>query len=62
MGTLQDRTKGSSVCAVRTSSQSLDRVVECAIEMTGGNFNEDKDFDKVAAFRAKEPWRGKVQF
>lgn len=55
LSTVQDRTHISSVCAVKTSSQSLDRVDEQEMEVMGGNFNEARGFDRVVAFRARDP-------
>lgn len=59
LSTVQDRTHISSACAVKTSSQSLDRVDEQEMEVMGGNFNEARGFDRVVAFRARDP--GQVQ-
>jgi hypothetical protein len=55
LSTVQDRTHISSACAVKTSSQSLDRVDEQEMEVMGGNFNEARGFDRVVAFRARDP-------
>jgi len=57
LSTVQDRTHISSACAVKTSSQSIDRVDEEDMEVMGGNFNDASDFDKTVAFRARDPAR-----
>ena len=41
--------------AVSTSSQSLDRIVEWAIDVIGGNFNDARDLESTAAFLTREP-------
>jgi hypothetical protein len=60
LSTVQDRTHISSACAVRTSSQSLDRVDEEDMEVMGGNFNDARGFDRVVAFRASDPVQVRV--
>lgn len=47
--------KDSSVCAVRISSQSFERVEEYEIEVTGGNLSDVIGIERLVAFFAKDP-------
>jgi hypothetical protein len=49
------RAKDSSVCAVRTSSQSLDLADENARQVAGGNFKFATGMESEVAFFAREP-------
>lgn len=47
--------------AVSTSSQSFDRIVEWAIDMIGGNFNDARDLESAEAFLTREPTASRCQ-
>lgn len=55
--TFQVRAKGSSECAVRTSSQSRERVLDQDNADTGGSFREVNGIDSDVAFFASDPGR-----
>ena len=54
----QVRAKVSSAWAVSMSSQSFALVVEYAMAMTGGNFNEVSGIERLVAFLARCPKSG----
>lgn len=47
--------------AVSTSSQSFDRMVEWAIDVIDGNFNDARDLESVEAFLTREPTASRYQ-
>lgn len=49
------------MCAVSTSSQSFDRIVEWAIDVIDGNFNDARDLDSIAAFLMRDPTASRHQ-